>query len=93
MARSLWPESSGRDQRQQGLEVGGEVDVHVGDHGGVAGAPHLPQGPAPALLVEVDGADVAGARSASRLASGQVASVLALSAMVIRKLNGKLAFR
>ena len=82
----------GRDQGQQRLQAGGQVSVHVGDHGGVAGPPDLPQRPPPALLGDVDGPDP-GSRSPSRLASSQVASVLALSAMEIRKLNGKLAVR
>jgi hypothetical protein len=48
----------GRDQRQQRLQAGGQVHVHVGDHVGVAGAPDLAQGPAPALLGQVDGPDL-----------------------------------
>jgi len=48
----------GCDQRQQRLQAGGQVDVHVGDHVGVAGAPDLAHGPAPALLGDVDGPDV-----------------------------------
>ena len=80
----------GGDQRQQRLQAGGQVDVHVGDHVGVAGPPDLAEGPAAALVGQMDGAN-AGSRWASRLASGQVASVLALSAMVTR--NGKLADR
>jgi hypothetical protein len=46
----------GRDQRQQRLQAGRQVDVHVGDHVGVAGLPDLPEGPAAALLGQVDGA-------------------------------------
>src|SRR5207253_7250720 len=45
------------DQREQGVEVGREVDVHVGDHGGVTRQPGVGQGPAATLLVEVDGPD------------------------------------
>jgi hypothetical protein len=48
----------GRDQRQQRHQAGGQVDVHVGDHVGVAGRPDLPQGPAPARLGQVDGPHV-----------------------------------
>ena len=35
-------------QGQQGVEIGRQVDVHVGHHGGVAGAPRRAQGLAPA---------------------------------------------
>ena len=50
-----------RDQRgdsgSSGVEAGRQVDVEIGDDGGVARRPRGPQGPAPALLVQVDGAD------------------------------------
>jgi len=45
-----------RHQREEGVEVGGEVDVRVGDDRRVAGHPGGAQRPAPALAVEVDGA-------------------------------------
>ena len=47
-----------RDQRQQRVEVGGQVDVHVDEHVRVGVGPHLLQRPAAALLGEVDDADV-----------------------------------
>ena len=45
----------GGDERQQCVEAGGEVDVHVGDDGGVVVVPGGAQRTAAALLVEVDG--------------------------------------
>ncbi len=44
------------DQRQQGVEVGGEIHVHVGEDGGVGTGPHLAQGPAPALFLQAGAA-------------------------------------
>ena len=35
MATSEWPRQQGSDERQEGVEVGREVDVHVGDDLGV----------------------------------------------------------
>ena len=52
------PGDQRRDQREQRVEVGREVDVHVGEHRRVRGRPHRAQGPAPALLVEVDHRDL-----------------------------------
>ncbi len=34
------------DQREERVEIGGEVDVHIGEDRGVGGRPHRPQGPA-----------------------------------------------
>ena len=45
-------------QRQQGVEVGGQVDVHVGEDRGVGGGPHGPQGPAAPLLLQPEGPDL-----------------------------------
>ena len=47
-----------RDQRQEGVQVGGQVDVHVGDDVGGAGAPDVPQRPPTPLAVQVDGLDL-----------------------------------
>ncbi len=38
------------EQREEGVEVGGQVDVHVREHVRVGGGPGLPQGAATALL-------------------------------------------
>ncbi len=46
-----------RHQRQQRVEPGRQVDVHVGDDGGVAGHPGGPQRPTAALFIQVDGPD------------------------------------
>lgn len=45
------------DQRQQSVEAGGQVDVHVDDDVGLAGAPHGAQRQAAPLAVQVDHAD------------------------------------
>ena len=47
----------GRDERQEGVQVGRQVDVRVRDDGRLAGEPGLPERPAAPLLVEVEGAD------------------------------------
>lgn len=47
----------GGDQRQQPVEAGGQVHVHVRDDVRVAGAPDGAQGEPAALAVEVDDAD------------------------------------
>ena len=87
MARSECPDTSGATSGEQRVEAGGQVDVHVGQHGRVAGGPGRAQGQAPALAVEVDEAHAA-RRSASSAPIAAVASVEALSAMVIRQVNG-----
>ena len=46
------------DEREQGVETGGEIDVHVGEDVGLRRRPDGGQGPAAALLVEVDHPDV-----------------------------------
>jgi hypothetical protein len=46
-----------RHEGEEGAEVGGQVDVHVGDDGGVAGAPGGPQGAPAALLLQAAGGD------------------------------------
>ena len=51
-----------RDERQQRVEIGGEVDVHVGDDGRVVGAPRRAQRAAATLAVEVQGAHAGRAR-------------------------------
>jgi hypothetical protein len=42
------------DQRQQGVQVCRQIDIHVGQDLGVAFGPDGPQGPAAARLVHVD---------------------------------------
>ena len=55
MATSLWPDSERRDQRQEGVEIGRQVDVHVRDDGAVL-ADHAARRARPRpLLGEVDG--------------------------------------
>jgi len=89
MAKSLCPRQQGSDQGQQGVEIGGQVDVHVGHHLRLAERPHgaegrlFPLSPSrrlgrPAIV------------AASVDAMGQVSSVLALSAMETRAVNGEL---
>ena len=51
------PGEQGRHERQQRLERGRQVGVHVGDHSGRAGRPHRPQCPAAALLADVQRTD------------------------------------
>ena len=45
-------------QREQGVEVGGQVDVHVREHRRVRRRPHRAQRPPATLLVEVDDGDL-----------------------------------
>ena len=45
------------DQRKQGIEVGRQIDVHVGNDPGLTLEPGLPHGAPPALLLEVDDAN------------------------------------
>lgn len=47
-----------RHQRQQRVEVGGEVHVHVGEDRRLGSGPHRPQGPAPALLLQSEVGDL-----------------------------------
>ena len=79
-----------RDQRQQPAQVGREVDVHVGDDAGGLSATRrrAARGRGPSAL-EPQVRRRRAARSASRSAIAGVASVLALSAITIRQLNGK----
>jgi hypothetical protein len=42
-------------QWQKGVEVGGEVDIHICDHRSAAAEPCLPQCAAPSFLLEVQG--------------------------------------
>ena len=51
------PTGQGRDQREQSVEAGGEVHVHVRHDVCVAGAPDRAQGESTALAVQVDDAD------------------------------------
>lgn len=44
------PRDQRGDEREQGGEVGGQVDVAVGENPGVRGSPYGAQGPTPALL-------------------------------------------
>ena len=79
-----------RDQRQQRVEVGREVDVHVGDDRGVARRPRRAQRAAAALLRRGGRRARRAARAASACGDRPAcASVLALSAIVIRHGNGK----
>ena len=43
-------------QWQKGVEVGGEVDIHICDHRSAALEPRLPQCATPTFLLEVQGA-------------------------------------
>ena len=45
------------DQREEGREVGGEIDVHVGEDGGVARRPDVVERAPTSLLVEADADD------------------------------------
>jgi hypothetical protein len=40
IATSLWPEGRGGHERLERVEVGRQVDVHVGERRGAAGGPH-----------------------------------------------------
>jgi hypothetical protein len=51
------PGEQGREQREQRVQVGGQVDVHVGVHVGVAGRPDGAQRPAAARPLDLDGPD------------------------------------
>ena len=77
------------DERQQRAQVGREVDVHVADDARVAGRPGGPQRAAAALAVQPQRAStprqLAGEQ---RPPSAACASVLALSAITIRQVNG-----
>ena len=71
-----------------GAQVGREVDVHVGDDvAPVAGRPRRAQRAPAALAVEAQDATPRSRRASARAIAG-VASVLALSAITIRQLNG-----
>ena len=83
IARSEWPGQQRRDQRQQRGQVGGQVDVHVRQHRRV-GADHAARSARPRPFAQVQHAHTPGSSSASRAAIATVASVLALSATVIR---------
>ena len=48
------PRDQRGDQRQQRVQVGGQVHVHVGDHVGARGQPHRGQRTATALLLQPD---------------------------------------
>ncbi len=48
------PRDEGGDEREERVEIGREIDVHVSDDLGVARAPRLPQRASPTLAVEVD---------------------------------------
>ena len=73
-----------RDQRQQRGQVGGQVDVHVGEHRRVGLQPDRAQRPAAALLLQVDRPDVRQGRLERLGQAVKVSSVLALSATVMR---------
>ncbi len=47
-----------RDQRQQGVEVGGQIDVHIGQHRRLGVPPHGAQRPAAPLLLQPYGGDL-----------------------------------
>ena len=78
-----------RDEREQGVEVGRQVDVEIGEHGGVARAPHRASGPGPGPSGRGGRPPPPGARRLRARAMSRVRSVEALSAMVMRKVNGK----
>ena len=65
IATSLWPDSSGRDQGEQRVQVGGQVHVHVGQDVGVAGDQIARSARPRPGSVELDRADAAAARAAS----------------------------
>ena len=51
------------DQRHQGIEIGGQIDVHVSHHIGVRRQPHCFECPAPPFLVQMvnlDSVDLVG---------------------------------
>jgi hypothetical protein len=85
------PGQQRRHQRQQGVQVRRQIDIHVREHLGVALRPDGPQRPAAARQVHVDGPHLGVA--GQPVAMAQVPSVLPLSAIVTRAVNGKLSRR
>ena len=51
------PGDERRDQRQQAIQVGREIDVHIGDDRRATPEPRLSDGPASTLLFKAHGAD------------------------------------
>ena len=93
MARSLWPESSGATQREQRVEVGREIDVHIGDDPRRVLAAHAVRRARPRPLASRRSTCTWSSSWARRVAIAHVPSVLALSAMVITQVWGKHAPR
>ena len=82
------PAHQRRDQGQEPREVGGQVDVHVGEDGGVAVPPGRAERPPAALLLEAHRAHPGQLAAPASGRSRHVPSVLALSAIVMRAGNG-----
>ncbi len=80
------------DQREEGVEVGGEVDVHIGEDGCVGGRPDRTERPPAPLLLQPHRPHPAQLRR-ERGRHGGVESVDALSATVMRKAYGKVRER
>ncbi len=85
------PGDERRHQGQERAQVGGEVDVHVDEHGGVALRPRRLERSSAALLVQVQGRRRGPPVGETARRSPTCASVLALSAMVMRYEKGKRA--
>ena len=85
IARSRVAGDQRGDQRQQRVEVGGQVHVHVGEHRRLGRRPHGAQRAAAALRAPGGRHATSGSSAASASATAEVGSVLALSATVIRK--------
>ena len=82
-----------RDQREERVEAGGQVGVHVGDDVRLAAAPDMAERESAALAVQVHGPDRGPVPRTSARALPKVPSVLALSAMVMTKGKGKLSVK
>ena len=83
------PGDQRRHQRSKRGEVGGQVDVHVGQHRGIRRRPHRVQRASAALLLQSHDADTRQRRRPVRRRSWASSSTLALSAMVMRAEIGK----
>ena len=86
------PRDERRDQRQQRVEPGRQVDVEIGDDGGIARTSTRRAAPGPGPSASRWRARTPTSALARAAALSQVPSVLALSAMVIRAVRGNSRF-
>ena len=86
-------ESSGATSGSSAAQVGREVDVHVGDDLGARLADQAARSARPRPFARAAGARRRAARAQPPAAIAGVASVLALSAITIRQVNGNSAAR